>query len=303
MNLPYNTYGRYLKHRFGRPVVKVPLNAGFSCPNKESGRSGCTFCDTRAFSPVARQDPQRVASFLTERIARLCEKASPRPGIIAYLQPNTNTYAPLEELALLYKTLLAPPDVVGLAVGTRPDALSEEVLDLLGELGKTAAVSLELGLQSMHDSTLRAVQRGHTYDDFVWACKNAASRGIEVVAHIIAGLPGEEDEDVIKTVSAVSALPVQGIKIHQLMIVKNTPMEELYLRGQVRPYSLEKYGELLVSMIGHCRSDIIIHRIMADTPRDNMDLLAPLWSKEKKKSLSYLQKQLCDKLVRQGMFL
>ncbi|ERP38713.1 TIGR01212 family radical SAM protein [Chitinivibrio alkaliphilus] len=294
MSLPYRTYRQYLKERFGMPVVKVPINGGFSCPHMQGASGGCFFCDNTVFSPVAQRVSTDVARELHESCRRLARRHKKKTSFIAYLQPYTNTYAPQPVLEELYEALLGVPDVVGLAVGTRPDAFTHELYAYLGTLAQRAYISVELGLQSAHDTTLARINRGHTFDDFVNSVEALHAQGVEVVAHLMVGLPGETREQVLDTARRVGQLPVAGVKIHQLMIVRNTPFEKLYQAGEIAPVSLDEYGALLIEMMRVLPRSMVYHRIMADTPRHDNTLCAPLWSYDKHKSLAFLQ----DKISR-----
>ncbi|MGM0443510.1 MAG: TIGR01212 family radical SAM protein [Fibrobacterota bacterium] len=298
MELPYRTYRRHLRETFGHPVIKVPLNAGFSCPNKENGRGGCTFCDNSAFSPVHNLSATAVLEQFRRRNAQ--QNRKPRTGYIPYFQPNTNTYAPVRILQNIYEPLLREPHVVGLAVGTRPDALNDEICDYLADIAQRTHLTVELGLQSSRDATLQRIRRGHSFADFADAVQRLARRSIEVVTHVMIGLPGETHEHWLQTVRDISALPVQGVKFHQLMVIAGTEIEAAWYRGEVQPLSREEYAPILGACIELTRPDIVIHRIMADTPPQQGILRAPAWSSDKQRSLAYLQKWICDNDIRQG---
>lgn len=281
----YNSYRSYIQKRFGAEVLKVPLNASFSCPNRDGSKSssGCSFCDNRAFSPAALST-DGVISQLTAALRAGAHRFS---HFIAYLQPFTNTYAPLETLASLYESILALPGVVGLAIGTRPDCLPDDVIDYLGQLNKKSYISVELGLQSASNETLARNNRGHTYEEFAQAVEKLSREAIECVAHVILGLPSDTRGRMLATAEKLASLPVHGIKIHQLMVISNTTVESWYRRGEIEPLTLEGYTELLCEFISRLRPDQYIHRIMADsTPRHG--LIAPLWSSEKNRSIAYI---------------
>jgi hypothetical protein len=262
------------------------VNGGFSCPNIDKGES-CTFCDNVSFSPAALKSDEVVNQF-----QRVRDRNINRYNMfIAYLQPNTNTYAPLNELKNMYESLIEQDGVIGLAIGTRPDSISNELYDYLEELNKKTYLSIELGLQSSNDSTLKRIQRGHTFKDFVKATEKLTKRGIEVVAHVMTGLPGESFVDTVKTVTDLSKLPIKGIKIHQLMVIKDTVIEEQYNKGIVKPLTIDEHGKILIEMFKELRPDIYIHRIMADA-KPKFGLIAPDWSAEKDKSMMYLQKKI-----------
>lgn len=293
MQLPYKTYRSYLKKKFGEAVLKVPVNGGFTCPNKTDSK-GCTFCDNRSFSPAAFKSDEVVAQFV-----RVKERHKRYNKFIPYLQPNTNTYGTVEELKAIYEPLLAVDDVVGFAIGTRPDALEDDVLDYLEEINNRTYLSLEIGLQSSSDVTLGRIRRGHTFERFADAVRRVADRGIEIVVHLMVGLPGEGKEEAIESARAISALPIQGIKIHQLMVIGDTELTDEYNAGEFDVLSLEEYADILGAMMEHLREDILIHRIMADS-KEEYGLIAPLWSAEKDPSMLYLQKYLAENNIVQG---
>lgn len=293
----YNTYRTYLKKRFGKPVLKIPINGGFSCPNRDGTKSssGCTFCDNSSFSPAAL-DSSSVVSQLTTSIQRASSKVE---LFIAYLQPFTNTYGTVEQLKYIYEPIIAIPGVIGLAVGTRPDCLSSEVCDYLADIAKRTYLSIEIGLQSASDETLAYNNRGHTYLDFVEAVLKLKDRAVESVAHVMVGLPGDTRESMLNTARELAKLPVQGIKIHQLMIIRGTQMEEWYRQGKVIPLTLEEYALLVSDFISLLRPDQYIHRILADSKPEH-GLVSPLWSAEKMKSLALIKEYMDKNGIQQG---
>lgn len=281
------SYRRYLTDRFGSPVLKIPLNAGFSCPNRDGtiSSTGCAFCDNRSFSPVAgSQSPP---------LSQLCHSIERARGkfrcFLPYLQPFSNTYADVSTLQEIYEPLLEPEGVVGLAIGTRPDCFSHGVFDYLRQLASRTYLSVELGLQSAHDSTLRLVNRGHSRRDFEMAVTRLASDGVEVAAHVILGLPGETEAMMMETAKVLAGLPVHGVKLHQLMIIEGTALHGLFEAGELMPMSLERYAESVASFISHLRPDQCIHRLMADS-RPEHGLVAPMWSGDKAGSLRVIHR-------------
>ncbi len=285
MQPPYSTYRSCLRRRFGAPVLKVSINAGFSCPNRDGTLSseGCLFCDNRAFSPRAecREKPDEQ---LRHAIARSENRFR---FFLPYLQPYTNTYAEVGVLRKIYESLLVDPRVIGLSVGTRPDCLAPRVRDYLESLNERTYLSVELGLQSANNRVLREINRGHTFEDFQEAVTDLAQRKIEIVAHIMIGLPGDTVDSILNTADQLSRLPVSGIKIHQLMIIRGTPLETRFRRGEVEVYTLERYAETVKAFLGRLRKDQVIHRIMADS-REEFGLVAPGWSANKPGSLKYI---------------
>lgn len=275
----YLSYRSVLKERFGKPVLKLPLNGGFSCPNRDGGKSteGCFFCDNRSFSPAALHTVSALDQ-LKERIAKVRDPH--RYCILPYLQPFSNTYGAPEVLRSVYEPLITVPGVIGLAIGTRPDCFSDEIYSYLAELATRTWITLELGLQSAHDTTLAACNRGHTFAAFESAVTTLAAAGIETVAHVMLGLPGETPVMMRQTAQALAELPCTGVKIHQLMIIGGTRYEALYRSGEVAVLTVEAYAELLMEFMSYLRPDQHIHRIMADASVAN-GLVAPLWSADK----------------------
>jgi radical SAM protein (TIGR01212 family) len=294
----YQTYRSYLKQRFGKPVLKVPLNGGFSCPNRDGTKSstGCLFCDNRSFSPVADRSAELPACQL------LSLSAQPRGSgklLLPYLQPYSNTYGALEELKSVYEPLLNVPGVIGLAVGTRPDCFSEEIHRYLSDLSQRTYLSIELGLQSAHDATLALCNRGHTFADFTAAVSRLSATGIESVAHVMLGLPGETANMMFETAARLADLPVNGVKIHQLMVIAGTGFAEWYQAGKLPVLPLETYAELVSGFIERLRPDQHLHRIVANATVEN-GLIAPLWSADKMESLQAIHRYMDAHAIRQG---
>ncbi|MFP4417982.1 MAG: TIGR01212 family radical SAM protein [Fibrobacterota bacterium] len=283
-DLPYITYRSWLKKRFGAPVHKIPLNGGFSCPNRDGvkGKDGCAFCDNSSFSPVALTGTQ-VLDQLRAAISR-----SSHSLYLPYLQPFSNTYGDVSYLKQIYEPLIHESGVIGLAIGTRPDCLPQEVVTYLGELSRRTYLSIELGLQSASDEVLSTIRRAHSYDDFLHAVRALDAVGIETVAHVMFGLPGQTSEMILDMADKLAALPVAGVKIHQLMIIEGTQVADWYRTGAIAPLTLEEYAERVAAFLRHLRPDQLIHRIMADS-RPEHGLIAPLWSARKSESIRYIQ--------------
>jgi radical SAM protein (TIGR01212 family) len=293
----YTSYRSYLTKRFGRPVLKVPLNAGFSCPNRDGtiSRDGCSFCDNRSFSPVATA----VSSIIEQLKCAIGRDKGRHSAFIAYLQPFTNTYGTVQRLREVYEPIIAHPGIVGLAVGTRPDCLGDDICEYLRDVSKRTYLSVEIGLQSASDQTLRLNKRGHSVDDFVDSVKRLAAFKIETVAHVIIGLPGDSKKGTIDTAKLLSSLPVSGVKIHQLMIIDGTEVHEWFKQGRITPVSLDEYSDILCDFLSHLRPDQHIHRIMADSTVKN-GLVAPLWSAEKMKSVKRIHEVMEKRGLKQG---
>lgn len=285
----HKTYREYLRERFGERVLVVPINANFSCPNRDGKKSfdGCVFCDTRSFSPVYDKNEISPVDQLLDVIKNCADKNTYKK-FLPYLQPASNTYGSLDKLRDVYESLLNIDDVVGLAIGTRPDCFDDDIYNYLRELAKRTYISIELGLQSGHDKILEKMNRHHTVKDFCDTVHRLNDIGVEVVAHIILGFPDETKEMVRETAELLSSLPINGVKIHQLMIIENTKLANDFYSGLIDDLTIEKYSVLLKTFLGALRKDIRIHRIMADSKIEH-GLVSPLWSGDKMKSLEYLK--------------
>lgn len=298
--LRYYAYRYYLRQRFGDGrVQKVSLDAGFTCPNVDGtvAVGGCTFCDNRSFSPSRRLRLRDLAAQLAEGIRRLQRRYRVQ-RFIAYFQPATNTYAPVERLRAAYDTALAHPQVVGLAIGTRPDCLPDEVLELLEELARRTYVCLELGVQTMHDRSLVWMNRGHDHAASIAAVQRCRGRGFALCAHVILGLPGESHEDMLATADELARLRVDAVKIHNLYAVKDTPLAEQVARGQVRLLSRDEYIQTLVEVLERLPPDMVVERVSGDAPPDY--LVAPGWCLDKPGVLAALQAELLRRDSWQG---
>ncbi len=296
----YLSYRSVLKNRFGKPVIKIPINAGFSCPNRDGTKStkGCFFCDNRSFSPAAEVKAEEPVEQLCKAVSRLRKN---RNGalILPYLQPFSNTYGSVDDLKRIYEPLLQEPGVIGCAIGTRPDCFSDAIYRYLADLAKKAYIVVELGLQSSHDTTLSLCNRGHTFADFIEAIKTLSSIGIETVAHVMLGLPGETKEMMFSTANRLAELPCSGVKIHQLMVIEGTVFAEWYRTGRLSVFDLNEYAESLCGFLSFLRPDQHIHRIMADSTKGK-GLIAPLWSEYKSASLRFIHKYMVDHHTQQG---
>lgn len=296
----YRDYNNYLREIFGERVQKIPLDAGLSCPNRDGTLSdqGCIFCDSRGSGTGAMIDRHRS---IGEQIAEGRRSAFKRYGarkFIAYFQSFTNTYAPVQRLKALYDQALADSSVVGLSVATRPDCVGPEVFDLLGTYGKSHLVWIEFGLQSAHDVTLSKINRGHDVACFARSVEMSASCGLNVCAHVILGLPGETKRMMLDTARYLGRLPVAGVKIHLLYVVKGTPLAGLYEEGGYRCLEREEYIDLLVGFLELLPSTMVIHRLTGDPVRS--DLVAPAWAADKSKNLDLIRRSLEDKNTWQG---
>ena len=287
----YHTLNQELRDRFGKKVIKISLDAGFTCPNRDGtlGEGGCLYCSARGSGDFAGDRELSVRAQFAEVKDRL-KKKWPTADYIAYFQAYTNTYAPAAELRKVYETALAEEDVVGLSVSTRPDCLPEDVLAYLEELHGRTYLWVELGLQSIHDKTLAWLKRGHDYRQFLRGLEQLHERGVRVCAHIILGLPGESREEMLETARALAGLPLAGLKIHLLHVLRGTPLAVIY---EDRPFPLltkEEYVELTADILEILPPEMVIHRLTGDGPPD--DLLGPLWSRRKWEVLNAIDAEL-----------
>jgi radical SAM protein (TIGR01212 family) len=278
--LRYYTLNRFLHWRFGERVWKVSVDGGFRCPNVDgrSGRGGCIYCNIASFSPSRRQD----AGSITEQLDEGSRRALQRYGVhhvLAYFQPATNTYAPLQRLRELYEEALAHPAVVGLCIGTRPDCVPNEVLDLLAELSQRTWLCVEYGLQSSHDRSLDWMNRGHHFDAFVDAVHRSHQRDLEIGAHLILGLPGETREDILATAKAMAQMGVNSVKLHNLYVVRGTRLATLLEAGEVRLWSREEFVGSAVDFLEQLPPACVVDRIGGDAPREYF--LGPDWCLDK----------------------
>ena len=301
--LPYFACHFALRQRFGRRVQKVSVDAGFTCPNVDGtvATGGCTFCDNRSFSPSRRLPRAGIGGQIDQSIARMRRRYANCRDFLAYFQPATNTYAPVDRLRVLYEEALGHPQVIGLVIGTRPDCVPDEVLDLLEEMamrsntvagacepgaGLTAAgyrrtpyVAVEYGMQTMHDRSLDWMNRGHHHDAMVDAVERSRGRGFEIGAHTILGLPGESHDEMLATARELGRLGVDAVKIHNLYCVRNTPLADQVARGEVRLMERAEYVRTLVDFIERLPPTMIVDRISGDAPPDYF--IGPSWCLDK----------------------
>ena len=281
------TLSEYYREKFGCKVYKLSLDGGFSCPNRDGtlGTGGCIFCS--GSGEFAEGGPDPIEAQLERAKIRVCAK-NKSGKYIAYFQAFTNTYAPVERLRQLYYAAIAPEDIVGLAIGTRPDCLGEDVLELLKEVNAVKPVSVELGLQTIHEATARYIRRGYGAELYFDAVKRLKEAGIDVVTHIIIGLPGEDAQMAVETTRAAVAAGTDGVKFHLLHVLRGTDLEKEYAEGKFTCLSLEEYGQILKQCIAVLPEQTVVHRITGDGAK--RDLIAPLWSADKKRVLNYLHK-------------
>lgn len=281
----------YYREKYGCKVYKLAIDGGFTCPNRDGtlGTGGCIFCSGSGSGDFAERDCGSVTAQLEKAKRRVSDKIK-NGKYIAYFQAFTNTYAPVERLRRLFYEAIGPADIVGLSVGTRPDCLSEETVELLAQINGIKPVTVELGLQTIHEETARYIRRGYenpVYFDAVWRLKAA---GIEVVTHIILGLPGETAEMAARTTWAAVAAGTDGIKFQLLHVLRGTDLAADYEAGRFRCLTLEEYAEWLKKCLAQVPENVVIHRITGDGPKK--DLIAPVWSADKKRVLNELNRLL-----------
>jgi len=296
-----HTYGQLLLRRHGERVHKIALDVGLTCPNRDGskGIGGCTFCNNESFSPNGRTPPTLLEQLTSGRAAiTRCTRAK---KFIAYFQAYTNTYAKIEQLRAMYEEALAEPDVIGISVGTRPDCVPPEVLDLLaGYCERGVEVVLELGLQSAFDETLNRVNRGHGLAEYLATTTAARQRGIPVCAHLIVGLPGETEEHYRASLDTVIEHGVDGLKLHPLHVVKHTVLAQEWRRGEYQPLSQEDYTRIVADLIELTPEEVVYHRVTGTASRDI--LLAPDWCSKKWDVLNKIEQELRRRDSRQGKF-
>lgn len=281
----------HYRQTFACKVYKLSLDGGFTCPNRDGtlGTRGCIFCSEKGSGEFAEGSCGSISRQLERAKERV--RGKNREGkYIAYFQSFTNTYAPVAVLEQRYREAIAPEDIVGLAVATRPDCLPEEVVALLARINRIKPVSVELGLQTVHEDTARYLRRGYPTAVYLDAVKRLKAAGLEVVTHIILGLPGETEEMMMETTRQAVAAGTDGAKFHLLHVLRGTDLEQEYLRGRVEPLSLERYGQILKACISCLPEHIVVHRITGDGAK--RDLIAPAWSADKKRVLNYLYRVL-----------
>ena len=288
-NKRYNDLKSYWRNLFGCSVHKLQIDSGFTCPNRDGHLAvgGCIYCDGRG----SKLRQQGVLPSVAEQIASGKKYYKPHAAkFISYFQTFTNTYAPMEKLRALYDEALAQDDVIGLSIGTRPDCLGPDIIELLSGYAKKYHIWVELGLQSANDKTLRFINRGHNFQQFSDAVASLAGRGLNICVHIIIGLPGESDKDVLITAKTLAAMPVNGIKIHSLLALEGTILGEMYKKGTISMITKEKYVSLAADVLEILPPEMVIQRLTADGYRDIF--LAPDWAMHKLDVLNSINKEL-----------
>lgn len=292
-NKRYHTLNYYLRNKFNSKVFKVSLNGNFTCPNFKNG-NGCIFCSHGSGNGLENLNIEE--QFETVKIP--LEKKWPNSKYIAYFQANSNTYAPVSVLREKYEAALSIPNVVGLSIATRSDCLNEEILDYLGELNKRTFLTVEVGLQSMHNETLKFINRGHTLENFESAIKKLKKRNIFTVVHIINGIPGETKEMMIETAKYLNSLNIDGIKIHMLYVTRDTELGNMYIKKPFPIISKEEYIDIVCEQLEYLSDNIVVERITGDPIKE--ELIAPTWLLKKFCVLNDIDKEMKKRDIYQG---
>lgn len=297
----YNDLSAYLSAHFPYKVQKISLNAGFTCPNRDGtvGHGGCTYCNNQTFNPAYCKTEKTVTEQLVEGKQFFARKY-PEMKFLAYFQAYTNTYAELEELKRKYEEALQVKDVVGIVIGTRPDCMPDTLLDYLEELNQRTFLIVEYGVESTDNDTLKRINRGHTFEVAEEAIRKTAERGIRVGAHIILGLPGETNEQLIKQAGVLSALPLTTLKLHQLQLIKGTRMAHEF---EMQPedfhlYSADEYIDLVIDYVEHLRPDLVLERFVSQSPKEL--LIAPDWGLKNHEFTDKVKKRMRERDAWQG---
>lgn len=281
----YYSLNKYLRNTFGDKVYKISLNAGFTCPNRDGtiGTRGCIFCSAGGSGDFAESADLSITEQIEQGKKRVKNKIK-SGKYIAYFQAYTNTYAPIEILREKYYEAVNHPDIVAVSIATRPDCLGDDVISLLDEINKIKPLFVELGLQTIHEKSAEYIRRGYSLDVYDKAVENLKKIGVNVVVHIILGLPNETKEDMLETVKYVCTSGVDGIKLQLLHVLKNTDLEKEYLAGRFKVLEFEEYLDIIKACVDVIPENIVIHRLTGDGAKK--DLIAPLWSADKKKVLN-----------------
>lgn len=299
MKQPYNSFSSFVKKRFGQSVQKVNIDAGFTCPNRDGSVStgGCTYCNNESFKPGHCRPTLSVTEQVQNGITYLTRRYRAK-RFLAYFQAYTNTHAPVSRLRTLYEEALAVPNVIGLAIGTRPDCVDSEKLDLLEELAQKHFVLVEYGIQSTQEKTLRAINRGHDFECFLRAVTETNKRGLETGAHMIVGFPTETLQETLDGAHAITASGVGFLKIHQLQIIKDTPLQQEYERNPFHVLEYDEYLSLVGEFLDRVGPEIVIQRLFATAPEEI--LIAPHWGRDRHQVLRDITTHMNSKGLYQG---
>jgi radical SAM protein (TIGR01212 family) len=295
----YNDFSSWIRSKFDFRVQKISIDAGMTCPNRDGkiSRGGCIYCDNRTFNPSYCHKHDSITEQLNAG-KTFFERKYPEMKYLAYFQAFTNTYAPLDKLKSYYEEALAVDDVVGLVIGTRPDCVSEELLNYLAELSKHTFVLVEYGIESANDDTLKRINRGHDFACCRKEVEETHKRGILVGGHIILGLPGEDAAESIRQAEIISSLPLDILKIHQMQIIRNTRLAEIYEKTPFHVYSVEEYIQLIARYIQHLRPSLVLERFVSQSPASM--LIAPKWGLKNYEFTNLLHNYLKENDIKQG---
>lgn len=296
----YYPYGFYLRQRFGGRVQRVSINAGFTCPNADGtlAKGGCNFCNNPSFSPSRRTRRAEIRQQIDNGIEALHRRYNNIQGFIAYFQPATNTYAEVDRLRELYEESLSHPEIVGLAIGTRPDCVPDDVLDLITELAQGRYVSVEYGMQTIHAESLDWMNRAHYHDSMIDAVERSRGRGFEISGHVILGIPRESHADMMQTAAEVARLNLDAVKIHNLYAVKNTRLGEEVAAGEVTLMQRDDYIQTVVDFIERLPPRMIIERVSGEAPPNY--LVAPEWCLKKSSIRTAIDEEFKQRGTQQG---
>lgn len=276
VSMPYNDYGTWLRQHFPYKVQKISVDAGFTCPNRDGrlGTGGCIYCNNDSFNPSYCQREKSVKQQLVEG-KEFFRRKYPEMRYMAYFQAFTNTYSTLDHLKSLYEEALDVEDVVGLVIGTRPDCIDDTLLDYLTQLARQTMVTLEYGIETANDDTLRLIRRGHDFQCVRDAVERTKGRGIVIGGHVILGLPGEDAEESVRQATIMSELGLDVLKIHQMQIIRGTRLAQMYAENPFHLYTPEEYSELIVRYLEHLSEDMVVERFASQSPKEM--LIAPKW--------------------------
>jgi radical SAM protein (TIGR01212 family) len=296
----YNTYSAYQRKKYGERVQKVTVDAGLTCPNRDGtlGTGGCIYCNNRSFNPGYNNPSKSIPQQIDEGVEFLKRRYNGVKKFIVYFQPFSNTYAELGKLKEYYEQALTHPEVIGLTIGTRPDCIDSKKLDYLQGLARDYEITIEYGLESISDATLKRINRGHNVKTFEEAVSNTAGRGMQITAHIIFGFPWEPSKQWIETATYLSNQKLDFIKVHQLHIVRDTALAQMYKADPFSMMTYDEYIEVLISFLEKLRADLIVQRLFGEAPPEV--LIAPHWGKRNSELLQLLDKRLIEKDSWQG---
>ena len=302
-NIRYNDFSTFLSKTFSSKVQKISVNAGFTCPNRDGtkGFGGCTYCNNQTFNPAYCNREKSISCQLEDGKAFFSRKY-PQMHYLAYFQAYTNTYAEVTELRRMYEEALAVDGIKGIIIGTRPDCVSDELLDYLEELNRKTFLLVEYGIESANDKTLQLINRGHTFACTEDAFRRTAARGIRTGGHVILGLPGEDHEELMRQTKLISRLPLVTLKLHQLQLIRGTRMASDYKHNSAmfHLYAADEYVELVIDYIERLRPDIILERFVSQSPKDL--LIAPDWGIKNYEFSELLKRRLCERDTWQGKY-